>query len=161
MSKLVQTRRLIKPLAWLIALILPLQAVQGTHVLCAVACHADPAVSHISDGCKSSRELCHSRGTHCHDGSEQPPVKIDCSSDCGRTPAECPPHCWCQRPPMPQYHSSTPDSSGPVVEVNCWASQVPAVTTDHKSKGHIHTGGGVAGGKSALEACASLCRFLA
>lgn len=153
-------QRISKHLALLVALLSPLQAIQGTHVLCAVIGQPHAGPSNCGAKCSENHSSCGAHDALCHKNLGTSHLH-ESSSDCERSPVECPSDCWCRRPLMPQSDPPESESSRQVTQLVCRVERVVATTDNHELVRRTFAGRSSQNAESALEVCASLCRFLA
>ncbi len=157
---MVQTSQICsKWLVWMAALLSPIQALQGTPVLCHFICGCSGA-----DGVYSDQPTC------CHHGSSKlTATRAACgkSIHCGLTvtrdnplsPCRCPLTCLCRRPALPQSQTLHTLSVEPSAHLDCLS------VGDTDANADMRVALGVAQNHylpafSAPQVCASLCRFL-
>lgn len=146
-------------LLWLAALLSPIQALQGTPVLChlVLACN-------WSNATPIEQPMCCSGGAKC--------VHVKRSTDSGAmsnrvaferfaspvVPCPCPANCWCRQPEEPQVSPPhllrLPTLTDVAIFTPCFIPSASVSRIDHAQRSEWAPA-------SARQVCAVLCRFLA
>ena len=153
-----------KCLIWFAALLLPLQALQGTPFLCQFAgCgHRRLVSAHNDQADQSARCQCQRQIAHLSPAGDSRQRRAAQALGClGQTVPQqnCPPGCFCRRPAQPQSQPTTPLEWKFVNSLDLSAVDQAHTRCSDLLDGCNYAQREVSATASAQELCASLCRF--
>lgn len=152
------TQNISKWLVCLAALLTPIQAMQGTPVMCHLLGHCSLAQT---DGDKCETKCCCCQRANCNAARQS--VCHACGCKCEQVlsndPAKCPNNCWCKCAPLPLFPPTTylqvqnvPTAECPVLD------QIDPCAVSNEYTHRVLVARSL-GTPTAQQVCAALCRF--